>query len=337
MFDYKKILVIGCPGAGKSTFARKLAEVLLLPLFHMDSLYWKKDSSHISREELKEKLNVIFLQDEWIIDGNYRNTLEMRFKECDLIFFFDLPAEVCLNGIKHRENRFEMPCELPVTDEFIDFIKNFNTDSKPIIFERLSKFPDKKVITFNSHNEADEYLEKLENSFEYWDLYDMQRTKIGKKHIRGRKLPDGYCHLVVHIALFNSDGKMLIQQRQPFKKIFSNMWDITASGSALADETSQQAAHRELLEEVGVDYDFTDIRPHYIINRSYGFNDEYIIVKDIENINSLKLQYEEVKAVKWASRNEIFELIDNGEFVPYYKSKIQMMFDIINNNLSYDF
>lgn len=159
-------MVIGCPGAGKTTFARKLADILILPLFHLDSLYWKKDCTHITRDELKEKLNTIFSEDEWIIDGNYRNTLEMRVKECDLIFFFDLPVDICLNGIKHRENRSEMPCDLPVNNEFISFVKNFNDETKPIIFERLNKYPDKKVITFNSRKEADDYLEKVKEKLE---------------------------------------------------------------------------------------------------------------------------------------------------------------------------
>lgn len=337
MFHYKKILIIGCPGAGKSTFARRLSEILLLPLFHMDSLYWKKDCTHITRDELKEKLNRIFMDDAWIIDGNYRNTLEMRIKECDLIFFFDLPADICLDGIMHRESRPDMPCDLPVDDELISFVKNFGTDSKPIVLERMNKFPDKKVVTFSSREEADAYLTRLEDSTEYWDVYDMHRNKTGKKQIRGRQTAPGSYRMVIHTALFNSDGKMLIQQRQPFKQGFSGLWDITAGGSSLSGETSQQAAHRELMEEVGIDYDFSQIRPHYTINFSDGFDDVYVIQQDINDITKLNLQYEEVKAVKWADIDEIFALTDQGRFVPYTKGRIQLIFDIMQNNLSYDF
>ena len=55
MFDYKRVVVIGCPGAGKSTFSRKLHAVTNLPLFHLDALYWNKDCTHITRAELIEK------------------------------------------------------------------------------------------------------------------------------------------------------------------------------------------------------------------------------------------------------------------------------------------
>ena len=66
----KKIIVIGCPGAGKSVFSQKLKEITNLPLFHLDMLYHKTDGTHISKEKLEEKLREIFKKNIWIIDGN---------------------------------------------------------------------------------------------------------------------------------------------------------------------------------------------------------------------------------------------------------------------------
>ncbi len=93
MFNYKRIVVIGCPGAGKSTFSRKLHAVTNLPLFYLDALYWNKDCTHITREELIEKQMEIFATDSFIIDGNFKSTLELRIKEADVVFLFDLPTE----------------------------------------------------------------------------------------------------------------------------------------------------------------------------------------------------------------------------------------------------
>ena len=73
-----------------------------MPLYHLDMLYHKKDGTHISKEELEEKLRNIFKQEQWIIDGNYQRTLELRLKECDTIFLLDYPTDICIEGAKSR-------------------------------------------------------------------------------------------------------------------------------------------------------------------------------------------------------------------------------------------
>lgn len=160
---------------------------------------------------------------------------------------------------------------------------------------------------------------------EYWDLYDLDRKPLNKTMVRGEKQPLGSFRIIVHVCLFNSEGQMLIQKRQPFKDGFSGMWDITVGGSALSGEDSIQAVHRELLEELGIDYDCSKQRPAICISFPLGFDDMYVVRQDLD-IETLKLQYEEVEKVKWADREEIFRLIDKGEFIPYHKSLIDLLF-----------
>lgn len=81
---------------------------------------------------------------------------------------------------------------------------------------------------------------------ELWDIYNRDKTKTNKTMVRGEKFEKGACHLVVHACIFNSKDEMLIQQRQPFKSGWPNMWDITVGGSALSGESSQTAIEREL-------------------------------------------------------------------------------------------
>lgn len=157
----RKIIVIGCPGSGKSTFSRKLAEITKIPLYHLDAIYWKEDCTHISRAKLISKQRKILKTEQFIIDGNFKSTLKMRIKKADLVFLFDLPTDICIYGATHRKGkRPEMPCELPANDELINFIKDFNTDVKPKMIHLLKQH-NSNLITFHSHNEADTYLDNI--------------------------------------------------------------------------------------------------------------------------------------------------------------------------------
>ncbi|MDU3337888.1 NUDIX hydrolase [Paraclostridium bifermentans] len=160
---------------------------------------------------------------------------------------------------------------------------------------------------------------------EIWDLYDKDRIKTGETMGRGSQFKENTYHLVVHVCIFNLEGKMLIQQRQPFKDGWPNMWDITVGGSAVSGDTSQLAAEREVYEEIGYKLSLDGIRPSLTINFDKGFDDIYLIQKDID-ISKLKLQYEEVQSVKWASKEEILSMIDEEIFIPYHKSLIDLLF-----------
>ena len=166
---------------------------------------------------------------------------------------------------------------------------------------------------------------------ESFDLYDINRNRTGKVLERGNKVPEGYYRLVVHVCVFDKDGRMLIQKRQPFKSGWSGMWDVTAGGSALAGDTSQQAASRELKEEVGIEYDLTDVRPAMTIYFDGGFNDIYTINMDVD-MDSLQLQESEVEQVKWATEEEILEMLHNKEFVLYKTSFISLLYFLRNHN-----
>lgn len=160
-----KIIVIGCPGAGKSTFSRKLSEVTGIKLYYLDMLWHKPDKNHISREEFDIELEKIMANESWIIDGNYTRTLEARLKECDTVFLLDYPLEICLEGAASRigKERVDMPwTEDEFDEEFKQYIIDFSKDNLPVIYELLDKYRDtKKIVIFKSRNEADDYLENI--------------------------------------------------------------------------------------------------------------------------------------------------------------------------------
>lgn len=157
-----KIIVIGSPGAGKSVFSQKLKDITNVPLYHLDMLYHKTDGTHISKEELEDKLKEIFKTDNWIIDGNYQRTLEMRLKECDTAFLLDFPTEVCLEGAKSRigKKREDMPwVEETLDEKFKQCIIDFANDKLPQIYGLLDKYKNHvNIIIFKSREEADNYI-----------------------------------------------------------------------------------------------------------------------------------------------------------------------------------
>lgn len=161
---------------------------------------------------------------------------------------------------------------------------------------------------------------------ELWDVYDALRQKTGKIHERGMPMAAGEYHLVVHGCLFNPEGKMLIQQRQPFKEGWPNLWDVTASGSALTGETPQQAMAREMLEEVGIQHDFEGVRPTFTVNFDVGFADWFLIERGDIDCQTLRLQPEEVQAVRWAGLDEILQMMEEGLFIPYEPSFMAFLF-----------
>lgn len=162
----KKIIVIGCPGSGKSTFSVALSKKMNIPLFHLDMMYWNADRTTVERSAFLERLSSAMQGDEWIIDGNYASTMEMRLAACDTVFFLDYPLEICLDGVNKRRGKAR--CDMPWTEteenaEFTEFIKSFNKLQRPKISELLKKYGDKSVIIFKSREDANEFLndEKL--------------------------------------------------------------------------------------------------------------------------------------------------------------------------------
>lgn len=162
----KKIIVIGCPGSGKSTFSRALHTITGIPLYHLDMMNWNADKTTVDKAVFRERLFETLQKETWIIDGNYGSTLEPRFASCDTVFFLDYPLAVCLDGVRSRRGkpRTDMPWVEDENEEdleFIQFIKDYNMASRPKVIALLDKYSDKQIYVFQTRHDADAFLKQL--------------------------------------------------------------------------------------------------------------------------------------------------------------------------------
>ncbi len=161
----KKIIIIGCPGSGKSSFARRLCDKTGLPLYHLDMIWHKPDRTNVTREEFDTRLCEIMCGDAWIIDGNYSRTIKMRLEECDTVFLLDLPLDICLAGAQSRigHKRKDLPwVEETFDEEFKQWIIDFPTNVLPRIYELIEPYRNtRQLVVFHSHAEIEEYLKSI--------------------------------------------------------------------------------------------------------------------------------------------------------------------------------
>ena len=161
----QKVLVIGCSGAGKSTFARRLRDITGLPLYYLDRLWHKADRTHITREEFDRVLAEWLARPAWIIDGDYSRTLPQRLEACDTVFFLDFPLEVCLAGVENRRGaqRPDMPwVEEELDAEFLQYILDFGQAQMPAIRAMLEPYRGRRqILIFRSRAGADAWLNAL--------------------------------------------------------------------------------------------------------------------------------------------------------------------------------
>ena len=170
----KRVLVIGCPGAGKTTFAKQLADKTGLPLIHLDYYYHDKSKdyySQINKPAWFAKVRELTNKPAWIIDGNYSSTFPERFEAADTIFYFDVPLGTRLHGVLIRRWRYrnkkrsDMPADWQETIswEFMKFVWRFEK-YRPRIENVLNKETSKKVIKFKSRAAAQKYLDNINTS-----------------------------------------------------------------------------------------------------------------------------------------------------------------------------
>ena len=171
----QKVLILGCPGAGKSTFARRLHAVTGLPLHYLDRLWHRPDRSTAAPEDFDRALAQILAQDRWIVDGNYLRTLPRRLARCDAVVLLDYPRRVCLFRALRRiltwrgRTRPDMAAGCPerLDGEFVRWIWEFHRTQRPQVLELLDGWTG-ELRVFRSPCACAGFLAKLEREGQIW-------------------------------------------------------------------------------------------------------------------------------------------------------------------------
>ncbi|QNL48248.1 DNA topology modulation protein [Olivibacter sp. SDN3] len=165
-----KVLIIGSGGAGKSTFARKLAALTQLSLIHLDAFYWQSGWEQPSRESWRQQVIELACGNQWIMDGNYGSTLEDRLRHADTVIFLDTNRYRCLWRAFKRYVQFRNKvrpdmaagCKERITWEFIRYIWFYPTKNKPMILAKINKHTThKKLVVLKGKADIESYLEKI--------------------------------------------------------------------------------------------------------------------------------------------------------------------------------
>lgn len=166
----KKIIVIGCPGSGKSTMVFKMHDILKdYAVLHLDKAYHIDNNTRISSEELLKIIRDFAKNNEkWIIDGNYISSMEERITLADSVILLDIDTNTCIQNAINRSKKARTPDMAEgfdvsiIKDDFLDFIAKFKNETLPKIMDLYQKYKDKKqFVILHNYKEVDEFLNNL--------------------------------------------------------------------------------------------------------------------------------------------------------------------------------
>ncbi|MGI2326890.1 DNA topology modulation protein [Planococcus sp. YIM B11945] len=164
----KRIAIIGSVGSGKSTLARKLGNKLNIEVFHLDALFWKAGWQATSKEEQRNVQIRLVERQQWIIDGNYNGTMDIRLNAADTIIFLDFNRILCTYRILKRMIRYRNKPRPDMAEgikerfdvNFVKWVWRYPKTNRPLVLSRIDQLKETKtIIVLKTPHQAKRFLD----------------------------------------------------------------------------------------------------------------------------------------------------------------------------------
>lgn len=172
MKQYKRIIIIGSAGSGKTVLSNKLSKKLNIEVTHLDKIYWQANWKRQPDDYCIEKTIDVVKNDKWILDGNYIQTLDIRLEKADLVILLKINRFKCIKSLFERRRltrkneivRDDLAdgCSDKLDFSFLRWAFNFNNKYAPKLLEKINNYPHLDVIVFNKREDACKFIDTLE-------------------------------------------------------------------------------------------------------------------------------------------------------------------------------
>ena len=170
IINAKRILVLGSSGSGKTYLSRRLGVILGLDVIYLDIHFWNPDWTPTADDEWRTRVASLVNGEEWVMDGTYERSLDLRLPAADCIFIINSNRIACLWRVfkrtisTHEKYREDAPPGQKLDAAFFRYIWNFPAVSMSLVDSEISKYASKTPkIVLSGLRDISLMLESLEN------------------------------------------------------------------------------------------------------------------------------------------------------------------------------
>ena len=164
----QRIMVVGCPGSGKSTFSQSLSKILDLPVIHLDSHFWSPGWVQTNPADWNRRVEELANQPRWVMDGNYSKSWPVRVPRAEAVIWLNMRFFRCISNVLRRWRAYSGTprpdmaegCPEKVDWRFLAFIADWHLKNRRRVLSRIAEIrPDLQPVVLKSFREMATFLD----------------------------------------------------------------------------------------------------------------------------------------------------------------------------------